>query len=96
MTVHLEPGSVRAGWQHGAAAGAELDAARGSTGAAGGPATGPFQATLAYAAGEVDGALATGSAVVAELGANVEACIADFVASDGASAGAFNELGDDQ
>lgn len=96
MTVHLVPGSVRVGWQHGTAAGEELDLARSSTPSAAGPATGPFHATLAHAAGEVDGALATASLVVDEMGANVETCIADFLASDGASAGAFNELGDDQ
>ena len=92
----MDPAAVRAGWQHGTAAEDEVDQARTHTGAAAGASTGPFAPPLAFAAEQVDGALATASAVLAEFDRNVESCIADFQATDGASAGTFNELGAEQ
>ncbi|MDT9592071.1 hypothetical protein RDV89_03280 [Nocardioides zeae] len=93
MTIHLEPDAVRAAWAHGTSAQEEIDAARGFTDAASGASTGPLGPALAHAAGRADGALATASAVLGEFATNVEGCIAEFQATDGGSAGAFNELG---
>lgn len=92
MTIDLRPDAVRAGWQHADNAAAELRDARSRTGEAAGHDLADLAATLTDAAGDLDGVLGVVLGVLDEHHANVEDCIADFVATDGAAAGEFHGL----
>jgi len=90
--MHLDPAAVRAGWQHAANADAEITDARGRIADAGGTGMADLAACLSDAASDMRGVLEVVSAVIAEHGTNIEACIADFQATDGQSAGEFHGL----
>lgn len=92
MTIMLRPDAVRAGWQHAANAAAELRAARGRTADAAGGDLADLAATLSDAAADLDGVLQVALGVVEEHHTSVEGCIADFVATDGKTAGEFHGL----
>ncbi len=87
------PAAVRSGWQHATNADAEVrrrprpDRGRGR--ARHGR---PRRHAVSDAASDMRGVLEVVSAVIAEHGTNVEACIADFQATDGQSAGEFHGL----
>ncbi len=90
--MHLDPAAVRRGWQHATNADAEIVDARGRIGDAAGSGMADLADTLSDAASDLRGVLEVVSAVIAEHGTNVEACIADFQATDGRRAGEFHEL----
>ena len=90
--MHLEPTLVRRAWAHADNADDELRHAHGRSGEAAGVGMADLAATLADAAADMRGVLEVASAVITEHGAAVEACIADFQATDGASAGEFHGL----
>lgn len=90
--MHLDPGAVRNGWQHAENAADEISDARGRTAEAAGSDMADLAACLSDAASDMRGALEVISAVITEHGTNVEACIADFQATDGQSAGEFHGL----
>ncbi|RYB93924.1 hypothetical protein EUA93_05865 [Nocardioides oleivorans] len=92
MTIILDPAAVRAGWVHGDDAHADVQDALGRTTDAAGHDLADLAATLADAAGDLDGVLRVVLGVIAEHHVNTEQCIADFVASDGNSAGEFHGL----
>ena len=94
MGITLEPDALRRAWRHGAAAGDELDRARRhTTGAAGGSGElAGLADCLAEAARDLDGALLVADAVVDEHGEGLAACVADFEATDGVSAGRVHGL----
>lgn len=92
MGVVMRPDAVRAGWVHADNAAAELRAARGRAADAAGHDLGDLAATLADAAGDLDGVLGVVLGVLDEHHGEVEACISDFLATDGASAGEFHGL----
>ena len=94
MGITLQPDALRRAWRHGAAAADELDRARRHTaGAAGGPGQlAGLADLLAESARDLDGALRVAGALVDEHGAGLAACVADFEATDGASAGRFHGL----
>ena len=93
MTLHVDPGAVRAAWLHGADAGAEVRSARARTTAAAGTDLATVAATLADAASDLAGVLDVCAALVTEHGDNVEACLTTYAETDHASAGAFHGLG---
>lgn len=90
--MHLDPAAVRQGWQHATNADAEVVDARGRIAEAAGSGMADLADTLSDAASDMRGVLEVVSAVIAEHGTNVEACIADFRATDGQSAGEFRGL----
>ncbi len=90
--MHLDPGAVRNGWQHAQNADDEIADARGRIADAAGSGMGDLAGCLGDAASDMRGVLEVVSAVIAEHGTNVEACIADFLATDGQSAGEFRGL----
>ena len=90
--MHLDPGAVRNGWQHAQHADDEIADARGRIQEASGSGMGDLTTCLGDAAADMQGVLEVVSAVIAEHGTNVEACIADFLATDGQSAGEFRGL----
>ncbi len=92
MTVVMRPDEVRAGWVHADNAAAELRAARARTQDAAGHDLADLAGTLADAAGDLDGVLRVALGVLDEHHGEVEACIGDFLATDGASAGEFHGL----
>ncbi len=92
MTIFLDPQGLRQAWQHGTNAGAELTTAGERTSAAAGTEMGDLTVCLADAAADMRGVLEVAAAVVAEHGTNVEACITEFMATDGRSAGEFRAL----
>jgi len=94
MDIQLQPDAVRRAWADGEQAADELGRARGHVTAAAGPseALAGLASCLAGAARDLDGALAVAGAVVEEHGLGLVACLADFRASDGASAGHFHGL----
>ena len=92
MTIIMKPDAVRTGWQHAVNAAAEVRAARSRTADAAGHDLADLAATLADAAADVEGALQVVLGVVEEHHAGVEACIADFLATDGNTAGEFRGL----
>ena len=90
--MYLEPSAVRSGWQHAVNADAEITDARGRIAEAAGSGMADLATCLADAASDMRGVLEVVSAVIAEHGRGVEACIADFQATDGQSAGEFHGL----
>ena len=92
MTIILNPEAVRAGWHYGDNAHAEVQDAIGRTGEAAGHDMADLTATLSDAASDIDGVLRVVLGVIAEHHVNTEQCIADFLASDGNSAGEFHGL----
>ncbi|SEC10884.1 hypothetical protein SAMN04489844_1695 [Nocardioides exalbidus] len=92
MTIILDPEAVRAGWVYGDNAHAEVQDALTRTADAAGHDLADLAATLADAASDLDGVLRVVLGVIAEHHVNTEQCIADFVASDGNSAGEFHGL----
>lgn len=90
--MHLDPAAVRQGWQHATNADAEVADARGRIAQAAGSGMADLADTLADAACDLRGVLDVVSGVIAEHGTNIEACIADFRATDGQSAGEFHGL----
>lgn len=92
MAIELRPAGIRDGWQYGESAADEVRSALTWTEAAAGSDLGPLQDCLSAAASDVHGSLQVVASVLREFGAGIEECIADFEATDGASAGAFNSL----
>lgn len=92
MTLHVDPGAVRTAWLHGADAAVEIRAARARTPDAAGTDMGDLAATLSDAAADLAGVLDVCDALVTEHGTGIEACLADYAATDRASAGAFDGL----
>jgi hypothetical protein len=92
MTIVLDPEAVRSGWQYAHNARAEAQAARGRASEAAGHDMADLAATLSDAACDLDGVLRVVLGVLAEHHTNAEACISDFLASDGSSAGEFHGL----
>ena len=92
MTIILDPDAVRAGWHYGDNAHTEVQDAIGRTADAAGHDMADLAATLADAASDLDGVLRVVLGVIAEHRVNTEQCIADFLATDGASAGEFHGL----
>ena len=92
MTVVMRPDAVRAGWAHADDAAAEVRSARGRVADAAGHDLGDLAETLADAAADLDGVLAVVLGVLDEHHGSVEACIGDFLATDGTSAGEFHGL----
>ncbi len=90
--MHLDPGAVRSGWQHAVNADDEITDARGRIAEAAGSGMADLATCLNDAASDMRGVLEVVSAVIAEHGTNVEACIADFQATDGRRAGEFHGL----
>ena len=90
--MHLDPGAVRNGWNHAQNADDEIRDALGRIAEAAGSGMADLASCLSDAASDMRGVLEVVSAVVAEHGTNVEACIADFQATDGQSAGEFHGL----
>ena len=92
MTIVLNPQAVRDGWQYADSARSEVHDARSRTAEAAGHDMGDLAATLTDAASDLDGVLRVVLEVIAEHHTNTETCIADFLASDGNSAGEFHGL----
>jgi hypothetical protein len=92
MTIVLRPEAVRSGWQYADSARAEVQDARGRTGEAAGHDMADLAGALGDAASDLDGVLRVVLGVIAEHHTNTESCIADFLASDGNSAGEFHGL----
>jgi hypothetical protein len=92
LPMHLDPAAVRRGWQHAENAADEIADALGRISDAAGTSMGDLAACLSDAASDMRGVLDVVSAVITEHGTNVEACIADFQATDGQSAGEFHGL----
>lgn len=92
MGIVLLPDQVRAAWSHAGDADSELRDARSRTTAAAGSAMGDLTATLGHAATDLRGVLDVVLGVIDAHGDNIETCIADHVATDGNSAGAFRGL----
>lgn len=92
MTIFIDPQRLRQSWQHGSNAGAELTAAGERTDAAAGTQMGDLATCLGDAAADMRGVLEVAAAVVTEHGTDVEACIDEFVTTDGRSAGEFHAL----
>ena len=90
--MHLDPGAVRSGWQHAVNADDEITDARGRIAEATGSGMGDLASCLSDAAEALRGVLEVVSAVIAEHGSGVEACLADFQATDGQRAGEFHGL----
>ena len=92
MAIILDPDGVRAGWQHGDTARAEVVDAISRTGEAAGHDMADLAAALGDAARDLDGVLRVVLGVIDEHHGGVESCIADFLATDGTSAGEFHGL----
>ena len=92
MTLHVDADAVRRAWLHGADAGSEVRTARRRTPAAAGTDLAGVATVLADAATDLAGVLDVCDALVAEHGTGVEACLAEYAATDHASAGAFDGL----
>lgn len=90
--MHLDPAAVRSGWQHAVNADDEIADARGRIAEAAGSGMADLAGCLSDASSDMRGVLEVISAVIAEHGTNLEACIADFQATDGQSAGEFHGL----
>ena len=90
--MHLDPAAVRRGWHHAANADAEVVEAGTRIAEAKGSAMGDLAGCLTDAGTDLQGVLDVVASVIAEHGANVEECIADFQATDGRSAGEFHGL----
>lgn len=90
--MYLDPAAVRSGWTHATNAADEVADAQGRIAEASGTVMADLARTLGGAASDMRGVLDVVSAVIGEHGTNVEACITDFQATDGASAGEFHGL----
>ena len=92
MTVIVKPDEIRAGMLHADNAAAEFRDARSRTSDAAGRGMQDLTACLSDAADDLRGVLDVVLGVVDAHRDNVEDCIADFLASDGNSAGEFHGL----
>ena len=92
MTIYLNAGRVRQGWQHGTSAHAELGDARTQVTSAAGSNLEELQATLTDAAADMDGVLEVAQAALDAFGSSLEECITTYDLTDGRSDGSFDEL----
>lgn len=92
MPIHVDPPALRRAWRHGVNAREEIADAASRTSAARGSSMAGLTACLTDAADDVAGVLSVVAAVIDEHGTGMEACITDFVATDGASAGQFDRV----
>ena len=93
MTYAIDPAAVDTIWAATVGLGrAELADTRRDTAGAAGSRLGDLAATAAVAAQRADDLATTALALVDELGANVQTCLATYLACDRNSAGVFHEL----
>ena len=94
MDLQLQPTAVRRAWAGGDGAADELARAAGHAAGAGdrAGALAGIASCVADAARDLEGALRVARAVLEEHGAGLAECLADFAATDGASAGRFHGL----
>lgn len=91
MAIHLEPAATRSNWSIGLDGKREASEARKHTAVAG-PALEGLEQVLPDAAQDMAGVLKVVDQVVDEHTEGMEACIADFQATDGNAAGEFRAL----
>lgn len=92
MTITLDPQAIRAGWKYAENAAADVRQARGRTSDAAGHDMSDLSNVLSGAAADLDGVLRVVLGIISEHHTSTEACISDFVATDGNSAGEFHGL----
>jgi sirohydrochlorin ferrochelatase len=92
MALHIQPRAVLHAWAKGRQASTSVDSATRALSSAGGTDLAGLQATLTDAATTVGQVLTVVDAVIDETTANIDSCLAEYAASDGASAGRFHGL----